>query len=631
MSLLRTSFSLPRLLAFVVASAAALAACSKTDSAPTTFGVNVTVDATMIAPSQRAKITAAKLTVVKTGSSTAPVVRMPADLPKALQSGTARFHYTPGTDIVAGDTLSFVLDALAGTDLVASASASVTLAEKAKAITLTLSGPGDGGPGDGSAGDGSNNDGSGKTTGTACALDSECGSGFCTDGVCCNERCNDTCVSCNQTGSKGTCKEYAADIDPELECAAKIPVPPADDTDGGETADASTDADASGDASTDAATDSGATDAGATDALVINTPDGGFMTMPKSCGGACSGARSCKYPGTTTSCGKAFCNSPGAQAAFVCDGNGGCAAAVTACKDYSCDDATGACRTTCSKTEHCLAEDYCSGTTNACTPKKGNSISCSLASECASGNCSGDPGAKVCCNTACDGQGLSCTEAGHLGQCQCQGVTCAAGVACQVFYADTDHDTYGDSTGTIANGRAKAGCAGAPPAGFVADNTDCDDGNSNAHPSQTMYFGTPRTNGTYDYDCNGTEDKQVPEYPGGSCRFCGPTSDCSATTTTCTGTTATASFQCPLEGIGIIREPITAMSEDVASPQLTSRASSILPPPILRQCCGCATNDKSGFIAAVKCGVYAYKHTCGTCNGSTAAADTQAYTQQTCR
>jgi hypothetical protein len=41
----------------------------------------------------------------------------------------------------------------------------------------------------------------------------------------------------------------------------------------------------------------------------------------------------------------------------VCDGNGGCAAAVTACKDYSCDDATGACRTSCSKAEHCLAED----------------------------------------------------------------------------------------------------------------------------------------------------------------------------------------------------------------------------------------------------------------------------------
>jgi hypothetical protein len=631
MSLERTSLPLPRLLTLVVATAA-LAACSKTDSAPTSFGVNVTVDATGIAPSLRATITTDKLTVVKAGSSAAPAVHVLADLPKALQGGTVRFHYTPSAGVVAGDTLSFVLDVLAGSDLVASASASVTLAEKAKAITLTLAGPGDGGPGDGSPGDGSSNDGGGKTTGTACALDSECGSGFCTDGVCCNERCNDTCVSCNQAGSKGTCKEYAADTDPELECAAKIPVAPADDADGGPAADAGADADASGDASTDAAGDAGATDAGATDALVINTPDGGFMTTPKSCGGACSGARSCKYPGQTTSCGKGFCNSSGAEAAFVCDGNGGCAAAVTACKDYSCDDATGACRTSCSKAEHCLAEDYCTGA-GACTAKKGNSLSCTLASECASGNCSGDPGAKVCCNTACDGQGLTCTEAGHLGQCQCQGVTCAAGVACQVFYADTDHDTYGDATGTIANGRAKAGCAGAPPAGFVADNTDCDDGNSNAHPNQTMYFGVPRANNTYDYDCNGKEDKLVPEYPNGVCRFCGPTSSCSTTTTSCTGTTATGSFQCPLEGIGVILQPIESTSADVASPELTSRLSSILPPPILRQCCGCATNDKSGFtvVGGVKCGAYNYKHTCGTCNGSTANADTQTYTQQTCR
>jgi hypothetical protein len=418
-----------------------------------------------------------------------------------------------------------------------------------------------------------------------------------------------------------------------MECVAKIPTgPPADD--GGAT-------DASPEAGADAGVEAGADASGAgsdaaTDAdmtTIINTPDGGFMTMPKACGGTCGGARACKYPGTETSCGTAFCNTRRDQAAFVCDGNGGCGPSLTTCKDYSCNEATGACRTQCSDPLHCEAEDYCTGG-GTCMPKKGNSISCALPSECASGNCSGAAGASVCCNTACDGMGLTCTESGHVGQCQCQGVTCAAGVACQVFYMDADHDTFGDATGTIANGHAVAGCAGSPPAGFVADKTDCDDNNSNAFPTQTAYFGTARANGTFDYNCSGADDKQTPEYPSGFCRFCGGTANCAATTTSCTGTTATGSFQCPLEGSGIIvYQPVGTLmstSEPVAASEPTSRAAAILPPPILRECCGCHTDDKSGFVASIKCGAYAYKHTCGTCNGSTENADSQLYTQQMC-
>ena len=40
-------------------------------------------------------------------------------------------------------------------------------------------------------------------------------------------------------------------------------------------------------------------------------------------------------------------------------------------------------------------------------------------------------GAAVCCNSACDAP-FTCTET--PGKCKCPGVTCAAGVACQVFY-----------------------------------------------------------------------------------------------------------------------------------------------------------------------------------------------------
>ncbi len=360
--------------------------------------------------------------------------------------------------------------------------------------------------------------------------------------------------------------------------------------------------------------------------------------MPKACGGTCGGARACKYPGTDTSCGKAFCNTHREQAAFVCDGNGSCGNALTECKDYSCDDGTGACgsaTTGCSLPSQCVAEDYCTGD-GKCMPKKGDSVACSLPSECANGNCNGDvtmPTAqKVCCNTSCDGMGQTCIESGHVGQCQCQGVMCAAGVACQVFYVDADHDSFGDATGTIANGRAKAGCMGSPPIGFVADNTDCDDANSNAFPTQTAYFGTMRANGTYDYDCDGSEDKLTHEYVNGVCHFCGGTANCAATTSTCSGSTATGSFQCPLEpsNIGII-EPIETLNPSATTTSIepvSSRAAEIGIPIRQVECCGCRPADKSGFTATVKCGDFAYVTTCGTCTGSTSTTLTR--TQQMC-
>jgi hypothetical protein len=616
---------------------ATVAACSKQGAEPTAFGVNVTVDATGLTADERKAIITDKLTVVSDKAGDTPVIRMMSDLPKAIQGGTVKFHYEPGANITKNDKLTFELDVIGtGSKIIASGtSETVQLAANAvdAKIILSSSGGNDGGQNDG----GNNSDANpgdivnpnGKANGVACLTDDECGTGFCTDHVCCNERCDDVCVACNQAPSKGTCTPYAVNTDPELECAPKLP--PATTDDGG-TADASGEA---GAAEGGVVADGGSADAPPVDAgPVLNTPDGGFMTMPKTCGGTCGGARACKFPGAETPCGTGFCNTSTQQAAFSCDGTGTCSPVLTQCQDYSCTPATGACGNAtkgCSTPSDCLDSDYCTGG-GKCMPKKGDSISCSLPSECQSGNCNGDTGAKVCCNTACDGMGQTCTEAGHVGQCQCMGVTCAAGVSCQVFYLDADHDGFGDPSGTIANGRAVAGCMGSPPTGFVADKTDCDDANSNAFPHQPMFFGSPRANGTYDYDCNGSDDKQTREYPNGTCQFCGGTANCAATTTSCTGTTATGSFQCPLESTNLI----LALSSDPGDTGLVSRAAAIgiqpIPRPIYGECCGCKADDKSGFtvVGGVKCGSYAYKHTCGTCNGSTENADTQVYTQQLC-
>jgi len=61
--------------------------------------------------------------------------------------------------------------------------------------------------------------GSCKTkNGTACSSASTCASGFCVDGVCCEDACDGTCVSCNQAGRAGKCSAYAQGSDPETEC-----------------------------------------------------------------------------------------------------------------------------------------------------------------------------------------------------------------------------------------------------------------------------------------------------------------------------------------------------------------------------------------------------------------------------
>jgi len=54
--------------------------------------------------------------------------------------------------------------------------------------------------------------------GLACGSASACASGFCVDGVCCENACDGTCVSCNQAGRAGKCSAYAVGSDPENEC-----------------------------------------------------------------------------------------------------------------------------------------------------------------------------------------------------------------------------------------------------------------------------------------------------------------------------------------------------------------------------------------------------------------------------
>jgi hypothetical protein len=61
-------------------------------------------------------------------------------------------------------------------------------------------------------------------SGTACSFDAECGSGSCTDGVCCEERCDAPCAACSKRrkgfGDDGVCEAIQPGFDPARRCVS---------------------------------------------------------------------------------------------------------------------------------------------------------------------------------------------------------------------------------------------------------------------------------------------------------------------------------------------------------------------------------------------------------------------------
>ena len=214
-----------------------------------------------------------------------------------------------------------------------------------------LDGPADGGPND----DGPD---TGRELGSPCVVGSQCGSGFCADGVCCASACTDACRSCSLPEHPGQCVSVSAGQDnPHAVCA---------------------------------------------------------QTAASSCGldGTCNGAGLCRNYVAGTVCAPASCGTPGErQLPATCDGEGKCTAPRTqSCAPYLCVGSS--CKTACAGPEDCAPGAPCVAGSCGKSPL---GAACTSGDECNSNNCVDG----VCCDvSACTGPCRACNVPGSAGSCQ---------------------------------------------------------------------------------------------------------------------------------------------------------------------------------------------------------------------
>jgi hypothetical protein len=118
-------------------------------------------------------------------------------------------------------------------------------------------------------------------------------------------------------------------------------------------------------------------------------------------------------------------------------------------------------------------------------------------SDCNDADYSINPGATEICS---DGIDQNCN-----GQTNEQNAS-----GCRNFYYDSDGDGYG-----VSSPSAQCWCDSGSGA-YTANNTnDCYDSNNKAYPGASTYYSYDRGDGSYDYNCNGSDEKQYTATTGG--------------------------------------------------------------------------------------------------------------------
>jgi|GEM_PF-1129171 len=140
--------------------------------------------------------------------------------------------------------------------------------------------------------------------GSPCTIGTQCGSGWCVDGVCCNEECEGQCEACSVAGSVGICAPVTGS-----------PLGNREPCDG---------------------------------------------TAP--CKGSCDGieATACSYPGSAVICASSCADATATVA--TCDGTGQCGTAQDKpCAPYICED-ENTCKLSCEDSNDCVAPAECDAT-----------------------------------------------------------------------------------------------------------------------------------------------------------------------------------------------------------------------------------------------------------------------------
>ncbi len=412
-----------------------------------------------------------------------------------------------------------------------------------------------------------------KPNGATCAVGTDCGSGFCVDGLCCTSACKETCYACNVPGVEGVCSPTpngGVDLMATTTCtppnycnkdhACTTGKKPNGAVCGGD-----------GECGSNLCVDGtccessclgrcrSCKNATGTCAMAAQGQDPrgeckGEVGDLKSCGGTCDGAGSCAYAASGLDCSTAGCQSDGyIRAAGKCDGAGKCnAAQTTDCNGFRCvkDPVSGQakCKTSCLDDPECANKFYCQstadggtlpdggadaggpdgGTASQCPPVFDDGHACTRNTQCFSGTCSDG----VCCNVNCDKCG-TCNMPGSVGNC----IPIAAGTDPEMECTDSASDPTGLCKG-FCNGHA--GCT------YVAAGTTCGTckacngvGLCNVKPDDDTACGA--------IDCD-TLDTSCNDYHDLTSHRCGALGSCKAPnlSATCTDLTST----CGIGGAG---------------------------------------------------------------------------------
>jgi hypothetical protein len=138
-----------------------------------------------------------------------------------------------------------------------------------------------------------------EVTGTACSAGTDCQTGYCVDGVCCENACAGACMTCNGVGTPGQCTTAVAGTDVRNDCS---------------------------------------------------------QDNASTCGqdGFCDGNGGCEKYGTQTQCQPAGCSNGTISAASFCSGTGTCVGGATSsCNGYACSGSGATCKSACSSDADC--------------------------------------------------------------------------------------------------------------------------------------------------------------------------------------------------------------------------------------------------------------------------------------